>query len=136
LSKHAIFALPRIVVSVPYFATFWLFLLLVIFKKAYSKLTRLIYPAGIVNLKEIDENVDEYFDSLKEKARVFIVSEEKRCRENLQFSILTDKAYSTLQEMLIKQTTGSKTFEMKKSAQIQGCFSYDILANPFYQEAF
>jgi len=88
--------LPRIVVSVPYFATFWLFLLLVIFKKAYSKLTRLIYPAGIVNLKEIDENVDEYFDSLKEKARVFIVSEEKRCRENLQFSILTDKAYSTL----------------------------------------
>lgn len=83
LNEHAIIAWPKTLVSVPYFATFWLFLILVVFKKFYRKLTQIIYPAGIVNLQDIDENVDDYFDSLKDKARIFMIREEQRCREHL-----------------------------------------------------
>jgi len=81
--------------------------LLVVFKRAYRRFNQCVYKAGIDNLQDIDENVDEYFDSLTDKARLFMMKEEQRCRKELGFSILSDDAFGELNERYILNIRGN-----------------------------
>jgi hypothetical protein len=133
-TDHVIWQFPNVVASVPLFLMSFPILIVCVGKTYYKRLMKLIYYAGVENLN-IEEKLDPYFDALSNKDRQFMMDEEKICRQ-LEFKILTDMAYSDLQARYKQSLSEGYFAQMSKIRRIQGCFSYDILANPTYQELF
>ncbi len=108
----------------PLLVVFWILLLSTIFRDfLYRQLTKLV-PQARVGEFEIDEGLDNYFNTLDDHDRKWSIKEEENCREVIGMKIIDDANLEKL------QTTkpGEKT--------LQGVHSYDILANPLYLDDF
>ena len=78
------------------------------------------------------QNLPPFLDSLKDSDRQWLITEEEYIRENDNYKILNDEFYRLLVAFnLIRVPTAlnNRTF-------IQQVASYDILANPYYEEMF
>jgi len=73
---------------------------------------------------ELDEDLDNYFNTLDDHDRQWSIKEEENCRNVLNMKILTEYTLNKL-----------KTTKMGAS-HMQGVHSYDILANPLYLDDF
>ena len=87
-------------------------------------------------MDELNEHLDNYFDALPAEAREWMVAEEKVCREELKISILSDEAYAKLQKRVNEPESLADLDADVTAVKIEGCFSYDILANFAYAESF
>lgn len=83
------------------------------------------FPSLKIGDVEINEDIDNYWASLDDEDRKWSLREEENARSALKTKILADHQYDRLQN--VPKTTG-KT--------LQGVHSYDILANPLYNDDF
>jgi len=85
----------------------------------------MLYPDLEIGDVQIDEDIDNYWASLDEKDREWSIKEDKYSKETLRLQILTNEQSARLNsaEQVIGRT-------------LQGCHSYDILANPLYFDDF
>lgn len=74
---------------------------------------------------EIDEDIDNYWESLDDEDRKWSTKEEENSRNMLNMPLMTDKQWEQLQSR-----------PMTKGKTLQGVHSYDILANPLYLDDF
>ena len=74
---------------------------------------------------DLDEDIDNYWTVLDEKARNWAIKEDHYSTENLGLQILTKRQKARLLES-----------KMTERRTLQGCHSYDILANPLYFDDF
>ena len=109
----------------PLLVTFWFVLIGTIFRNfIYKRLCRWFPNAVRVGQLEIDEGLDNYFNTLDEHDRKWSIREEENARKNLKLKVLTDE---TLERF--------KTTKLGDS-HMQGVHCYDILANPLYLDDF
>lgn len=133
---HDIFAMPNVTASIPFFFTFFVVAVLIFSDRLNRKLFKKIYGAGAENLGEIDERLENYFVALNYDSKEWIVEEEKLCRGKLNFKTLTDHAFDNLQDAFHTPAFLQGISQGVEQTKISGCFSYDILANPYYQQQF
>ena len=74
---------------------------------------------------ELDEDIDNYWASLDDKDRNWAIKEDQHATDTLGLQLLTKKQKASL-------LSSSKT----QGRTLQGCHSYDILANPLYFDDF
>jgi hypothetical protein len=104
---------------------FWVFLFFTVTRNfIYPRLCAWFPNVVKVGELEIDEDLDNYFNTLDDNDRGFLVKEEDNAREVLKFKVLDDYTLNRL-----------KTTKMEKS-HLQGVPCYDILANPLYLDDF
>jgi len=103
---------------------FWFMLLLTIFRNSLFNLWCKIFPQTKVGDFEIDEGLDNYFNTLDDHDRQWSIKEEQNCRSVMGMKILTDETLNRLTNT-----------HMGKS-HMQGVHTYDILANPLYLDDF
>lgn len=89
-----------------------------------SAFQRLIPSLQIGDI-DLNEEIDNYWASLDDEDRKWSQGEEKNNREQLRIKILTDEQQERLS--VVGKTSG-KT--------LQGCHTYDVLANPLYLDDF
>ena len=78
------------------------------------------------------QNLPTFMDSLKDSDRQWLISEEEYIREKNNYKILSDEFYRhlvTFNMIRVPTALNNRTF-------IQNVASYDILANPYYEEKF
>lgn len=111
--------------SLPLIIMFWVFFVLIIFRNKLYKYLAALFPNAVkVGDLEIDEDLDNYFNTIDDNDRNWSIVEEENCRNNMKVKILSDY---TLQRF--KTTTIGKT-------HMKGVHCYDILANPLYLDDF
>jgi hypothetical protein len=108
--------------SIPLLIFFWIFLLGTIFR---SYLDRLLLKIFGFRIFEIDEDLDNYFNTIDDNDRHWSISEENNVREQFKAKILPDE---TLEKF--------KTTKIKEGSHMKGVHCYDILANPLYLDDF
>lgn len=74
---------------------------------------------------DLDEDIDNYWASLDDKDRNWATKEDQYATQNLGLQLLTVKQKKALED---SAPTLGKT--------LQGCHSYDMLANPLYFDDF
>ena len=110
--------------AMPLLVTFWLFLIGICLRNVlYDLVTRWV-PSLKVGDLEIDEDLDNYFNTLDDHDRNWSIKEEEYARSMLKIKVLHDK---TLQKL--KATTMGE-------GHMKGVHTYDILANPLYLDDF
>lgn len=118
VTNHDVLTTPNIDVSVPFFYMFPVMFLLVVLKRPLRKLTNCLFPAGIDNLELIEEKVDDYYDSLTDKARIFMMKEEDRCRNHMNFKIISDESFQDLNIRYKQSIRGTMPKAMAESIKI------------------
>lgn len=109
----------------PLIITFWVFLGLIIFRNFLYKSLAALFPSIVrVADLEIDEDLDNYFNTLDDHDRNWSIKEEENARDVLNMKTLDDE---TLEKL---RTTKMGEGHMK------GVHCYDILANPLYLDDF
>lgn len=109
----------------PLIVTFWIFLFGTIFRDHIYKVLAAILPSLIkVGDLEIDEDLDNYFNTLDDHDRNWSIKEEENAITTLGLKTLND-------ETLVK-LRNTKMGE----GHIEGVHCYDILANPLYIDDF
>ena len=109
----------------PLLVMFWVFLAGTIFRHQIYKVLAYLFPNVIrVGDLEIDEDLDNYFNTLDDHDRNWSIKEEENGRATLNMRILNDE---TLQKL---RNTKMGAGHMK------GVHCYDILANPLYLDDF
>lgn len=111
-------------VAMPLIVTFWTLLFLTIFKEYIYKFVMTILPFLHIGNFEIDENLDNYFNTIDDEDRNWSIKEEENARNALGMNILCDE---TLEKF--------KTTKIGKS-HMKGTHCYDILANEQYLDDF
>ena len=112
--------------ALPFLVCFILFIIFAIGEYIFVKAIRLR------RLKWGFESLPPFQRCLKESDVEWIFTEEKYLREKENFKILSDKFYRTLRSLY----SAGKQPEMENERKIQQIATYDILANPIYQEKF
>jgi len=87
-------------------------------------LTR-IFPSLEIGDVELDEDIDNYWAALDEKDRNWATKEDQYATEKLGLQLYTKRQKGAL---LSSHQTNGRT--------LQGCHSYDVLANPLYFDDF
>lgn len=109
----------------PLIITFWVFLGLIVFRNFLYKSLAALFPSIVrVADLEIDEDLDNYFNTLDDHDRNWSIKEEENARDVLNMKTLDDE---TLEKL---RTTKMGEGHMK------GVHFYDILANPLYLDDF
>ena len=103
---------------------FWIIFLLIVFRNSLYRLWTRFFPNSKVGEFEIDEDLDNYFNTLDDHDRQWSIKEEENCRQILKMCIITDEHLERL-----------RTTQLGKG-HMQGVHSYDILANPLYLDDF
>lgn len=104
---------------------FWVFLFGTIFRSWIYKSLAALFPNAIkVGDMEIDEDLDNYFNTLDDHDRNWSIKEEENARSVLNMKTLNDETLHRL------RTTRMGAGHMK------GVHCYDILANPLYLDDF
>lgn len=104
---------------------FWVFLFGTIFRSWIYKSLAALFPNAIkVGDMEIDEDLDNYFNTLDDHDRNWSIKEEENARSVLNMKTLDDETLHRL------RTTRMGAGHMK------GVHCYDILANPLYLDDF
>lgn len=73
---------------------------------------------------QLDEEIDNYWNCLDEEDRLWAIKEEEYAHEVLNMPIMLSESFQKL-----------KAAQQKKQS-LEGCHTYDILANPLYIEQF
>jgi hypothetical protein len=108
----------------PLLVMFWIMGIVTIFRNSIFNLFIKCFPNTKIGDFEIDEGLDNYFNTLDDHDRQWSIKEEENCRHVMNMKILNDETLDKL-----KNThTGAKS--------LQGVHSYDILANPLYLDDF
>jgi hypothetical protein len=110
--------------GMPLLVLFWIFAILTIFRNTFYKWFARFFPHQTVGEMEVDEDLDNYFNTLDDHDRNWSIKEEENCRNVLHMRILNDE---TLEQL--------KSTQMGEG-HMQGVHSYDILANPLYLDDF
>ncbi|CDW86701.1 UNKNOWN [Stylonychia lemnae] len=111
--------------SLPMLLMFWVFLIGTVTRYQWYKLLCTLFPNTIkVGDLEIDEDLDNYFNTLDDHDRNWSIKEEEYSRSALGMEILHEQTLTKL-----------RTSERGDST-IQGVHCYDILANPLYLDDF
>ena len=109
----------------PLLVMFWVLLIAIFFRNSvYRFLTRNFAKVFKIGDLEVDEGLDNYFNTLDEHDRNWSIKEEDNARSALKLKILTDETYDRL-----KKTTLGKQ-------HMEGVHTYDILANSLYLDDF
>ena len=90
-----------------------------------NKLIESCFPSFAIGDIEVDEDIDNYWSSLDAEDRKWSKREEENARGALRMQMLLNRQFETLEK---SQVTEGRT--------LQGCHSYDILANPLYFDDF
>ena len=109
----------------PLFALFVFLLLNQIFGNAVMKCLSFCFPNLIIGDIELDEDIDNYWASLDDKDRNWAMKEDEYATKTLGLQLLT-----------VKQKHALANAEKTQGRTLQGCHSYDILANPLYFDDF
>lgn len=96
-----------------------------IFGRKMFRFFVMLYPDLEIGDVALDEDIDNYWASLDDKDRDWSIKEDKYSKDKLNLQILTEKQRTQLNKAV--PTTGRT---------LQGCHSYDILANPLYFDDF
>ena len=110
--------------GMPLLITFWIVLLGTVLRNVIYKYSAKIFPGVKVGELEIDEDLDNYFNTLDDHDRNWSIKEEENSRQALNMKVLEDETLTKL-----------KTTQMKDS-HMKGVHCYDILANPLYLDDF
>ena len=110
--------------EMPLLIMFWLCLIGIVFRNFFYKHLSKWFPAVKVGELEIDEDLDNYFNTLDDHDRNWSTKEEEYSRSVLKMNVLEDE---TLEKL--------KSTKMGKS-HMKGVHCYDILANPLYLDDF
>jgi hypothetical protein len=106
----------------PLLILFWIFLIATFLRTFVDKLLMKIFS---LRSFEIDEDLENYFNTIDENDRNWSIAEEEYSRKTMNIKILPDE---TLEKF--------KTTKMKDGNQMKGVHCYDILANPLYLDDF
>jgi hypothetical protein len=111
--------------QLPLLIMFWVVLAGTILRNQLYKLLSYLAPHLIkVGDLEIDEDLDNYFNTLDDHDRNWSIKEEENARSVLNMRILNDETLDKL-----------KTTKMGEG-HMKGVHCYDILANPLYLDDF
>ena len=102
-----------------------IFVLNQIFGGTIKRCLEAAFPSLIIGDVELDEDIDNYWNSLDQKDRSWAAEENKYATQNLKLQLLTQRQKQALENS-----------EMTIGPTLQGCHSYDILANPLYFDDF
>lgn len=108
--------------SVPLIVFFWLFLAGTIFRSYVDMALMKVFG---LRTFEIDEDLDNYFNTIDDQDRNWSIVEEENARKTFRVKILVDE---TLHKF--------KTTSIKEGSHMKGVHCYDILANPLYLDDF
>ena len=97
---------------------------MIIFKNFFYKALTTILPFLHIGNFEIDEDLDNYFNTIDDKDRQWSIKEEQNARDNLKLHVLEDETLRRFQE------------SKKGEKVINGTHCYDILANELYLDDF
>lgn len=111
-------------VARPLLLTFWALLILTFFRNIIYNTVMFILPFLHIGNFEIDEDLDNYFNTIDEEDRNWSIKEEENARQALGMHILDD---GTLKRF--RETTMGKS-------HMKGTHCYDILANEQYLDDF
>ncbi len=103
-------------------------------KKLYA-----CFPSLEIGDIEIDEDIENYWVSLDDKDRKWAVMEDQYAHEKLGLQILTKRQKQALLESEKQKNQLDQSAadgERPPLRSLQGCHSYDILANPLYFDDF
>ena len=109
----------------PLLATFGLLLFCQIFGSMIMRCFVWCFPSLEIGDISLDEDIDNYWAALDEKDRNWATKEDQHATEKLGLQIFTKK-----QKAALANST------MTERRTLQGCHSYDILANPLYFDDF
>ena len=109
----------------PLLALFFFLLLNQVIGSAIMRCLTFCFPSLEIGDIELDEDIDNYWASLDDKDRNWAIKEDEYATRTLGLQLLTVKQKHALQNA---QKTLGRT--------LQGCHSYDILANPLYFDDF
>jgi len=127
--ETSFWTMSKVTASYPLFYGFFLVFFILIFKDWWREALNKVYPTGDAAL-DGDEVLDSYFDSLSLFSKQWWYMEELLCRDQLGLKILSDQAYHKFDKEYDVDVKG------RLREPMQGCFSYDILCNQRYEEAF
>jgi hypothetical protein len=111
-------------VSSPLIITFWILLILTLFRNIIYKALLTVLPFLHIGNFEIDEGLDNYFNTIDDEDRKWSIREEQNARDVLSMKILTDETLRRFQETKIGES------------HMKGTHCYDILANEQYLDDF
>lgn len=111
-------------VSAPLLLTFWLFLVLTLFRNMIYKALITVLPVLAIADFEVDEGLDNYFNTIDDKDREWSIKEEQNARDVLNMQILENRTLQRFQETKIGES------------HMKGTHCYDILANEQYLDDF
>jgi len=83
------------------------------------------FPSLEIGDIQLDEDIDNYWASLDDKDRNWAMKEDEYATKTLGLQLLT-----------VKQKHALSNAEKTQGRTLQGCHSYDILANPLYFDDF
>jgi len=108
----------------PYLLLFWLWLVYLTVGEWIWACIIHYFPSMEIGDVELNEDIDNYYRALDEPEREWTVKEEENCRNVLGMRCLPDEAFERFKNAAPSDAT------------IDGVHTYDILANPFYTDAF
>jgi len=120
--------------SMPLLVTFWVLLILVLFRNTLLKLWNKITYLSVANF-DIDEGLPNYFESLDENDLKWSVFEERYSREIMNLTVLDDETLKNLEHVRDTKLNATEK-EKAEYREIKGTHCYDILANEQYKAAF
>lgn len=91
----------------------------------FMKCLTACFPSLEIGDIELDEDIDNYWASLDDKDRNWAIKEDEYATKTLGLQLLT-----------VKQKHALQNAEKTQGRTLQGCHSYDILANPLYFDDF
>jgi hypothetical protein len=80
----------------PLLVMFWVIFIVIVFRNTMYKYWTKYFPSSKVGEFEIDENLDNYFNTLDEHDRKWSIEEENNCRSVMNMRILNDETFERL----------------------------------------
>jgi hypothetical protein len=108
----------------PLLITFWVLLILTVFRNIIYKALITIIPVLAIADFEIDEDLDNYFTTIDDNDRNWSIKEEENARQVLGMQITLDETLTKFRETKME------------NSHMNGTHCYDILANEQYLDDF
>jgi len=108
----------------PYLLFFWVWLAYLTIGEWTWKIVVHYFPSLEIGDVDINEDIDNYYKALDDGDRLWTIKEEENCRNVLGMRCQPEEAHKRFQCAISSEAT------------IMGVHTYDILANPLYNDAF
>ncbi len=111
-------------VALPLLVTFWILLVVIFFRGIIYSALCFVLPFLAIGNFEIDEDLDNYFNTIDDNDRNWSIKEEENARDVLGMHILEDETLQRFRDTKIG------------ASHMKGTHCYDILANEQYLDDF